>query len=130
MGGVFDRLHSQIGVEEEEGGLSVLDLAALPPAWRRLMRLMLREGEMTHAEICEAVEAMSEAERLSRAELEEALDLLSKNLWLIRMGEERITYRPNLRRKAGSKLAQSIWASLESRIGPSQPSAPEEPDES
>jgi hypothetical protein len=93
------------------------------------MRLMLREGEMTHAQICEAVEAMPEAERLSRAELDGALDALSKDLWLIRMGEERITYRPNLRRKPGSKLAQSIWAALEAKIEQGETSTPEEPED-
>ena len=116
MAGVFDRLHNEIGGEEEEGGLSILDLADMPPDQRRLMRLMLREVQMTYEELVEAVGTWSEDDRLSREELDEALNTLSKNLWLIRTGEERITYRANLRRKRGSDVAKSIWGDLDSRI--------------
>ena len=129
MPGVFDRLHNQISYDPDEPGLSVLDLADMPPAQRKIMRLMLREFEMTHEELYEAVAAWPETERMSQDELDQALDALSKNLWLIRMGEEHITYRANLRRKPGSALAKSIWANLDSKIEQSQASAPEEPDD-
>jgi hypothetical protein len=125
MAGVFDRLHSEIGGEEEEGGLSILDLADLPPTQRKLMRLMLREVQLTYEELRGAVEAWPEAERMGQEELDEALDVLSKNLWLIRMGEEHITYRANLRRKPGSDVARSIWGDLDSRISRGQAPAEE-----
>jgi hypothetical protein len=54
--------------------------------------------------------------RMSQAELDEALNQLSKDGWIIQMGEEQITYRVNLRRKAGSTLAKSIWSALDDRI--------------
>ena len=114
--GVFDRLNSKLEAREMEGGISALDLRDLPPGLRKVMRLMLREVEMTYPAIGEAMEAMPEAERLNRSELDQALEQLSKQGWLIKLGEERITYKVNLRRKAGSTLAQGIWNALDKRI--------------
>jgi hypothetical protein len=123
MGGVFDRLNSKLEAREMEGGISALDLKDLPPGLRKVMRLMLREVEMGYPAICEAMEAMPEAERLSRSELDQALEQLHKQGWLIKLGEERITYKVNLRRKAGSTLAQGFWNSLDKKIEESK-SAP------
>lgn len=78
------------------------------------MRLMLREIEMSSSALHQAVEAMPEADRMPPAELDKALDDLSRQGWLIKMGEENISYRVNLRRKAGSSLG--LWATLQSRI--------------
>jgi hypothetical protein len=116
MGGVFDQLHSQIGGQGEDQGLTLLDLAELSPPLRKLMRLMLREVEMPYSELCEAVQEMPAEDRLSQEELDEALDTLTEQRWLIRLGEETITYEVNLRRKAGSTLAKSIWANLDAKI--------------
>jgi hypothetical protein len=114
--GVFDRLNSKLEAREMEGGISALDLKDLPPGLRKVMRLMLREVEMGYPAICEAMEALPEAERLSRSELDQALEQLHKQGWLIKLGEERITYKVNLRRKAGSTLAQGFWNSLDRKI--------------
>ena len=66
MGGVFDRLTNKLEAREMEGGISALDLRDLPAGLRKVMRLMLREVEMTYPAIGEAMETMPEAERLSR----------------------------------------------------------------
>src|SRR5436190_1720073 len=116
MSGVFDRLNSKLEARAMEGGISALDLKDLPPGLRKVMRLMLREVEMGYPAICEAMETMPEAERLNRSELDQALEQLSKQGWLIKLGEERITYKVNLRRKAGSTLAQGIWNALDKKI--------------
>ena len=59
-------------------------------------------------------------------ELDEALLTLTRQMWLIRRGEgEQVNYQVNLRRKAGSKLAQGIWGSLDSKIN--QKKAPSDP---
>ncbi len=124
MSGVLDRLQSQLSGQGDEGGITPLDLAGLPPALRKIMRLMLREIEMSYSDLCEAAKAMQEADSLSPAELDRALDDLSRQGWLIKMGEEKISYRVNLRRKAGSALG--LWATLSSRIEESQSAAPGE----
>lgn len=115
MAGVFDKLHNDIG-GDDQGGLSIIELADLPTEQRKVMRLMLREVEMTEQALHEAVAGWPEDDRLSEEALEETLDILSKNQWLIRMGEERIVYRANLRRKAGSDLAKSMWGNLDAKI--------------
>lgn len=128
MSGVLDRLQSQLSSQSDEGGITPLDLAGLPPALRKIMRLMLREIEMSYSDLCEVAKTMQEADSLSPAELDKALDDLSRQGWLIKMGEEKISYRVNLRRKAGSTLG--LWATLSSRIEESQSASPQEEENS
>jgi hypothetical protein len=117
MSGIFDRLQKRMEVEAQEGGISPLDLAALPPLLRKIMRYMLREYEMLYSEICEWAQELPEADRPTQADLDAGLEILTKQFWLIRRGEgERVRYQANLRRKAGSKLAQGVWTALDSRI--------------
>jgi hypothetical protein len=72
---------------------------------------------MNYARLCEAMDSMPEAERLSRADLDTALDMLTQQFWLIRLGEgERATYKVNLRRKSGSALEGGVWSALESKL--------------
>jgi hypothetical protein len=117
MPGVFDRLNKEIENKQQEGGITPLDLAELPPALRRVMRLMLRELQLNYPRLREIVESMPEKDRLSREDLDEALATLTAQFWLIRIGEgEKAIYKVNLRRKAGSTLASGIWASLDSKL--------------
>ncbi len=117
MPGIFDRLQKKMEVESQEGGISPLDLAQLPPLHRKLMRHMLREHELMLPEIVEWAAEQPKAERPGKAELDEALDTLTRQFWLIKRGEgERVRYQANLRRKAGSKLAAGVWSALDSKI--------------
>lgn len=117
MPGVFDRLNKEIQDKQQEGGITPLDLAGLPPALRKIMRLMLRELQMAYPGLCEAVDAMPEADRLSRDDLQDALSTLTQQAWLIRIGDgEKAIYKVNLRRKEGSKLAAGIWSSLDEKL--------------
>lgn len=113
MSGIFDRLHTQIG-GQHEGGISPIDLAKLPREMKSIMRLMLREVEMSEEQLVAAIQEWPEEERLSADQISAALKILVKDGWLIKMGEERITYRANLRRKAGSQL--NFWSKLDDRI--------------
>jgi hypothetical protein len=122
MSGVFDRLQKRLELESQEEGISPLDLAALPPLLRKIMRHMLREYEVLYSEICEWAVNLPESERPAQADLDEALNALTKQFWLIKRGEgERVRYQANLRRKAGSKLAQGIWNVLDNKISASTP---------
>jgi hypothetical protein len=124
MSTIFDRLQSQLDNQGDEGGITPLDLAELPPVLRKIMRLMLREIEMSYADLCEVAKTMPEADSLTPAEFDQALAALSQQGWLIKMGEENVSYRVNLRRKAGSSLG--LWAALSSRIEESQSSSASE----
>ena len=117
MPGVFDRLQNKIADKSEEGGITALDLVDLPPSLRDIMRLMLRRLEISYPDLCEAMDAMPEKKGMSRKELDSALNTLTKQFWLVRLGEgEKATYKVNLRRKAGSTLKSNIWASLGTKI--------------
>ena len=130
MSGIFDRLQKRMEVEAQEGGISPLDLAAFAPIMRKIMRYMLREYEMLYSEICEWAQELPEAERPTRADLDAGLEILTKQFWLIRRGEgERVRYQANLRRKAGSKLAQGVWSALDSRIAAQAAAKKDKPQE-
>lgn len=113
MSGIFERLQKRMDIDAQEGGISPLDLANLPPDLRKIMRYMLREYELLYTELCEWADEQS----VSKTDLDQSLDVLTKQMWLIKRGEgDRVRYQANLRRKAGSKLAQGIWSELDSRI--------------
>ena len=114
---IYDRLQKRLDIQKQEAGISAGDIAQLPPALRKIMRLMLRADDMTYTEICTAMEEVPAPDRMSRAELDQALkDLVGQN-WLIERGEgERLNYTVNLRRKAGSQLDMNFWKALEAKI--------------
>ena len=117
MPGVFDRLQKQIEDKQSEGGITALDLADLSPALRKIMRLMLRELQLSYSEITNAIASFPESERLAAKDLDEALDTLTRQAWLVRIGEgEKAVYKVNLRRKAGSTLAGGVWNTLDAKL--------------
>lgn len=117
MAGIFDRLQKQIDDKRKEGGITVLDLADLPSALRKVMRLMLRQVQMTYLQLCEAMDQLPADERMTRAHLDEALQKLAEQAWLIQIGEgERAIYKVNLRRKPGSQLGTGIWEALDAKL--------------
>jgi hypothetical protein len=119
MSGVFDRLGSKLQTGEGEG-LSPSHIATLPPAQRKIVRLLLRELELSYQAICDAMMALPDGERLNKDEIDEALKALALEGWVIRMGDTTITYEVNMRRKAPSTLAKAIWSALDSRISDSK----------
>jgi predicted transcriptional regulator len=117
MAGVFDRLQNKIEDKKDEGGITALDLVDLSPSLRSIMRLMLRRLKMTYPEVCAAVDSMPEKQRMSHDEVKLALNTLTKQFWLIRLGEgDSAIYKVNLRAKAGSTLKTNIWASLGTKL--------------
>ena len=118
MPGVFDRLQKAMDLAKHEEGISPLDIASLPPNLRKIMRLMVREVQMSYVELCQAVAEMPEENRINQPDLDAALRELTVQGWLIRRGEgERVSYQVNLRRRPPSKIAQGIWSILDDRIG-------------
>ena len=117
MAGIFDKIQKRLELRESTGGISPLHLADLPPNLRKVMRVLLREVQMTYEEICTFVDALPARRGMSREELDEALVELTKQGWLFEVGaDERISYRVNLRRRPGSDLSQDIWSNLNNRI--------------
>ena len=117
MPGVFDRLQNEIENKGGEGGITALDIADLPATLRKIMRLMLREMQLGYPQLLEAIAALPEEQRLAAKDLDEALEALTTQGWLIRIGQgEKAIYKVNLRRKAGSKLASGVWNSLDEKL--------------
>ena len=117
MSGVFDRLQKEIKDKQKDGGITPLDMVDLPPALRKIMRLMLRKVQMSYPELTDAMQSMPEKERLSSDELKEAIATLVEQSWLMKLGEgDRAIYKVNLRRKSGSTLASGIWQSLDAKL--------------
>ncbi|MBW8009972.1 MAG: hypothetical protein FVQ83_01850 [Chloroflexi bacterium] len=117
MSGLFDRLQNEIEGREKEDGISPLDLAELSAPLRKIIRLMLREVELSFDRLWEALSGTEDGEQMSKDELGKMLETLAKQGWLISRGEkDRASYKVNLRRKPGSSLAQGIWSALDDKI--------------
>lgn len=117
---IFDRLQRQLDIQKRENGISALELIDLPPNLRRIMKMMLREVVMKYTHLVQANAELPAANRMTQNELDEALKALVEQNWLIANGEgEFLSYRVNLRRKAGSALDRDIWAALNDRIAKS-----------
>ena len=110
-----DHGEGQPGRRGGEGGLSMLDLVGLPPAQRTLMRLMLRQPDISYAELAQALAGLPEADRLSPAELDETLDALLQQQFLLRSARDQdATFRVSHRRNARSTRRTTIWDALDS----------------
>lgn len=117
MPGIFDRLQNEIENKQKEGGISALDLADLPPALRKIMRLMLRELRLSYPQLTETIASLPDEEQIPLPKLDEALEVLSRQSWLIRIGTgDKAIYKVNLRRKAGSTIATGVWNTLETKL--------------
>ncbi|HKJ38481.1 MAG TPA: hypothetical protein VJ972_06880 [Anaerolineales bacterium] len=117
MPGIFDRLQKEIEDKQGEGGITALDLADLPPALRKIMRLMLRELKLSYHQLIETIASLPDKDQLPLQELDEALEVLSRQSWLIRIGNgEKAIYKVNLRRKAGSTIASGVWSTLDTKL--------------
>ena len=124
MSGLFEELRRKLESDAGKRGISAWDLAQLPAGQRRVIRLILREVQMAYPELCRATAALPAEQRLEQGELDEVLTRLQEKAWLIRLGQEEVTtYRVNLRRKSGSRLASSIWERLDRQIDARKPAA-------
>jgi len=117
MSNVFDRLQNKLDIEKHDEGISLIEIAQLPPNLRKVMRIMLRELEITRKSLINEIDKLPKDDRLENDELFYSLETLAKQSWLISRGEgESLNYQVNLRRKSGSSLAKSFWAQLDDRI--------------
>jgi len=113
---VFDKLKNKMPTRDE--GRKLAAMGDLPSPHRKLIRMMLREADaMKYDAICEAVDAMPVADRMSREDLDASLETLTQDGWLIRRGEGAgISYEANLGFKPPSTLSKALWSTLGSKI--------------
>jgi len=114
MSSISEWLQSQSAEQERHHGVTPLEVAELPPVLRSVARLVLRETELSYPALCAAVAALPESDRLPQDVLDEALAALLGQHWLVQIEVgDRVVYKVNLRRKAGSAHRHSAWAALE-----------------
>jgi hypothetical protein len=115
-------------IMNQDDGMMPTDLAKLPSALIRLVRFLLRTGEISYEDLSRAVAALPEGERMNQPELDDALVKLGDASLLIRTGEgSQAIYRVNLRPKpVGSTAAKNrttatlphkIWSVLDTEPG-------------
>jgi hypothetical protein len=113
--GIFNRLNDKLGDIPEGEGVSPITIGTLPPAQKRIVRLLLREMEMPYKALVE--EMAGSDPPVVGDELDNALKELALDGWLIRMGEgERVQYAVNMRRRAPSQMAHALWSTLNNKI--------------
>jgi DNA-binding transcriptional ArsR family regulator len=121
MSDLFDRLQNELDIRAKEDGITALDLTELPTPLRKIMRKMLRALELNKQEIAQILSELPQEEQKEVKNLAEALDILTKQGWLIELGEgESVRYKANLRRKRGSELAADIFNKLDERLSERQ----------
>ena len=114
MPGVFDHLSAQFP-EEDEAGLSPLDLADLPGDQKMIMLTLLRDA-------ASAFDGMSTENLRAKVDgkveqFDATVDLLLRQGWLIGMGEApHLRYRLNFRAKRGSHSSFNLWTILTDRL--------------
>jgi len=117
MSNVFDRLQNKLDIEKRDEGISLIEIAQLPPNLRKVMRIMLRKLEITRKGLIAEIDKLPEDDKLENDELIYSLETLAKQSWLISRGEGQfLNYQVNLRRKSGSSLSKSFWVRLDDRI--------------
>lgn len=113
MSNIFDHIQNELDNRQAQTreGISILDLVDLPKPLRNMMRMMLRKTKLTYPEI------VIEMDSFGKQELDQTLDALVKQSWLIRFGEEEnATYKVNLNRKRGSSLGDNFWLAIDKKI--------------
>jgi hypothetical protein len=106
----------QLGDEDNDqpAGLTPLDIAELPEGQRQVMFSLLRDTRASAS----GMSMESLRDKLGEVEgLDGILHELTQSNWLIRLGEApNVRYKVNIRRRRGSTLGGSIWASLSNRL--------------
>ncbi len=116
MPGIFDRLQKKIEIQQKADGITSMDMAELSPSLRRIVKLLLREP-MDYPHLYVAMNELPLDERLSPENFSQALDTLTKQFWLRRIGTgECAIYKVNLRRRSGTSLPAGIWGTLDTKL--------------
>ena len=90
-------------------GCNLVDLMDLPTAKRQIVRLVLRETMMTHADLCRSVARML---TLDPGAVDRLLDDMISSEWLVGFFKDGYTvYRVNLVRKSAANT-QAFWNKL------------------
>ncbi len=110
MTGMFDRLQTEIETRQRVEGITTADLLDLSPELRRIINMILRQGEMSLTEIVFELD-------MKPSEAKGLLDTLVEKGYLKAFevkGEQR--YKTFLARKRRREVPLDIWEALGSKM--------------
>lgn len=111
-------------------GLSLLELADLPAAWRAILRLLMREQPLSYAALSAAAASLPAAQQLQGDVLDETLAELTYRGYLIQQVVDGTRlFSARIARKSGRSAGRRLWDALESTDSPEHPPS-EQPDDS
>ncbi len=115
MASIFDQLDD--GNEREMAWLSPLDVADLPHDQRQIMLSFFRDAKRSAGTL--TLTAL-QAHHSDIEDIEQILSELTKDNWLIKLGESseisEPRYKVNLRRRLTRKSKSDIWTSITDRL--------------
>ncbi|MBN1287120.1 MAG: hypothetical protein JXB47_17095 [Anaerolineae bacterium] len=117
---MFNRLSKELD-DQDDSGITIMDVTDMPPLPRRVMILLLRQNKaLSLVDIVKVVQQEPSllVDAPSKEAIAETIRELAKEGWLVTLGEDtgRITYRVNLgRSKGGNELAHGFWTLLEDK---------------
>lgn len=96
-----------------DNGFNIVDFMDLPAFERCVVRLLLRETELTYAELVEAVGTLPGDQQMDQDQLDAALQHLTDSGWLVGEGEgQKRRYRVSLSQR-NSVSNRGMWDGLE-----------------
>jgi len=107
---MFDRVEGELAAREKSPGLSMSDVLELPDPLDRLCKWMLRQRQVSLADV---VEFLDRDEPLARQSIEDLLD--RGFVREVTMGET-TSYRVRLAPKKKRELPLDIWRALSDRV--------------
>lgn len=94
-------------------GIGLIDFSDLPPRWRTVLQLVLREQALSYDALEATFGALPEDERITSDDLRAVVAELCDLQWLIRSrADDQVVYKVNLRRRTGRNQMAHIWDAL------------------
>ena len=94
--------------QNQPDGVNTLDLMSMSVPVRRIVRLMLRHRSLAYSEICAKLDELPEEKRISRADIDQALQDLCDLNWLERIDTgDVVSYGIHIKPKEGSETSRA-----------------------
>lgn len=94
-------------------GIGLIDFSNLPPRWRAVLQLILREHTLSYDALETAFAALPDPDRIAADDLRAIVAELCDRQWLVRaIIDDRTVYKVNLRRQTGRNQMAHVWDAL------------------
>ena len=101
--------------QNHSGGVTAIDLLALPGVLNRVMHIMLTKITISEAALFAEVQKLPANARLSQPDLHQALAALCERCWLVLSQSDtgEPIYRVNLRNRSAPRSTTHVWDVLD-----------------